>query len=119
MTKPSILLIEPGYIPDSLIERLATSTMPPLGILQVAAMLETARAEAVSATPDPGSTLPALRAQEAVVRDFANERLGRIVSARPAAPAVRDGLNAGRRAAADSDIGRVRLRGRAAIGAGS
>ena len=86
---------------------------------QVAAMLETARAEAVSATPDPGSILPALRAQEAVVRDFANERLGRIVSARPAAPAVRDGLNAGRRAAADSDVGRVRLRGRAAIGAGS
>jgi len=42
MTKPSILLIEPGYIPDSLIERLATSTMPPLGILQVAAMLEQA-----------------------------------------------------------------------------
>ena len=42
MSKPSILLIEPGYIPDSLIERLATSTMPPLGILQVAAMLEQA-----------------------------------------------------------------------------
>lgn len=40
MHKPDILLIEPGYIPDSLIERLATSTMPPLGILQVAAMLE-------------------------------------------------------------------------------
>jgi len=40
MSKPDILLIEPGYIPDSLIERLATSTMPPLGILQVAAMLE-------------------------------------------------------------------------------
>jgi anaerobic magnesium-protoporphyrin IX monomethyl ester cyclase len=42
MTKPSVLLIEPGYIPDSLIERLATSTMPPLGILQVAAVLEQA-----------------------------------------------------------------------------
>jgi anaerobic magnesium-protoporphyrin IX monomethyl ester cyclase len=36
----AVLLIEPGYIPDSLIERLATSTMPPLGVLQVAAMLE-------------------------------------------------------------------------------
>jgi len=40
MGKPDILLIEPGYIPDSLIERLATSTMPPLGILQIAAMFE-------------------------------------------------------------------------------
>ena len=36
MTKPDVLLIEPGYIPDSLIERIATSTMPPLGLLQVA-----------------------------------------------------------------------------------
>jgi radical SAM superfamily enzyme YgiQ (UPF0313 family) len=42
MGKPAVLLIEPGYIPDSLIERLATSTMPPLGLLQVAAMLERA-----------------------------------------------------------------------------
>ena len=42
MGKPDILMIEPGYIPDSLIERLATSTMPPLGILQVAAMFEQA-----------------------------------------------------------------------------
>ena len=40
MGLPDVLLIEPGYIPDSLIERLATSTMPPLGLLQVAAMLE-------------------------------------------------------------------------------
>jgi anaerobic magnesium-protoporphyrin IX monomethyl ester cyclase len=40
MGKPDILMIEPGYIPDSLIERLATSTMPPLGLLQVAAMFE-------------------------------------------------------------------------------
>ena len=40
VSKPDILLIEPGYIPDSLIERIATSTMPPLGLLQVAAMLE-------------------------------------------------------------------------------
>ena len=42
MSKPDILLIEPGYIPDSLVERIATSTMPPLGILQVAAMFEKA-----------------------------------------------------------------------------
>lgn len=42
MTAARILLVEPGYIPDSLIERLATSTMPPLGLLQVAAMLERA-----------------------------------------------------------------------------
>ena len=40
MGKPDVLMIEPGYIPDSLIERIATSTMPPLGILQVAAMFE-------------------------------------------------------------------------------
>ncbi len=40
VTKPDVLFIEPGYIPDSLIERIATSTMPPLGLLQVAAMLE-------------------------------------------------------------------------------
>ena len=86
---------------------------------EVAAMLQTARSEAIAATDDPASTVPALRAQDVVVREFAGERLGRIVTARPAAPAVRDGLRAGRQAAAESDVGRVRLRGRAAIGRGS
>ena len=86
---------------------------------EVAAMLQSARNEAIAATDDPASTLPALRAQDEVVREFAGERLGRIVTARPAAPAVRDGLRAGRQAAAESDVGRVRLRGRAAIGRGS
>jgi hypothetical protein len=86
---------------------------------EVAAMLQSARHEAIAATDDPASTLPALRAQDEVVREFAGERLGRIVTARPAAPAVRDGLQAGRRAAAESDVGRVRLRGRTAIGSGS
>lgn len=42
MGKPDILMVAPGYVPDSLIERLATSTMPPLGLLQVAAMFEAA-----------------------------------------------------------------------------
>ena len=86
---------------------------------QVASMLQSARDEAIAATDDPHSILPALRAQDAVVRDYAGQRLGRIVTARPAAPAVRDGLRAGRQAAAESDVGRVRLRGRAAIGTGS
>lgn len=86
---------------------------------QVASMLQSARDEAIAETDDPHSTLPALRAQDAVVRDYAGQRLGRIVTARPAAPAVRDGLRAGRQAAAESDVGRVRLRGRTAIGTGS
>ena len=82
---------------------------------EVAAMLTLAHEQALAEHPDPGSVLPALLAQAVRVRTFAGERLGRIVTARPAAPAVRDGVIAGRRAAADADIGRTRLRSVPAI----
>lgn len=82
---------------------------------EVAAMLALAREEAVAEHPDPGSVLPALLAEAERVRTFVGERLGRIVSARPVAPAVRDGVVAGRRAAAEADIGRARLRSVPAI----
>lgn len=82
---------------------------------EVATMLAEAQEEALAEHPDPGSVLPALLAQADRVRSHAGEQLGRIVAARPAAPAVRDGVLAGRRAAADADIGRTRLRAFPAI----
>lgn len=86
---------------------------------QVAEMMSEAHKAAVEAHPERGSVLPVLADREARVKEFASERLGRIVTARPAAPAVRDGVAAGRRAAADADIGRTRINGRRAIGKGS
>jgi hypothetical protein len=82
---------------------------------EVAVMLASAQEAAIAEHPDPGTVLPALLAQAERVRTFAGERLGRIVTARPVAPAVRDGFVAGRRAAADADIGRARLRSVPAI----
>ena len=86
---------------------------------EVAEMLQAAETDAVASHRDPESLVPMLLDREQRVREFAGQRLGRIVTARPAAPAVRDGVLAGRRAAADADIGRTRLPSRAAIGRGS
>ena len=86
---------------------------------EVAEMLRAAQTDAVATHEDPESLVPILLDREQRVREFAGQRLGRIVTARPAAPAVRDGVLAGRRAAADADLGRTRLPSRPAIGRGS
>ncbi len=86
---------------------------------QVAEMMSEAHKAAVEAHPEGESVLPVLADRDARVKEFASDRLGRIVTARPAAPAVRDGVAAGRRAAADADIGRTRINGRRAIAKGS
>lgn len=86
---------------------------------QVSEMMREAQEDAMASHPDPASIHPVLLDRKERVKDFAGQHLGRIVNARPAAPAVRDGVVAGRQAATDADIGRSRLPSRAAIGRGS
>ena len=64
------------------------------------------------------SVLPALRARDARVDEFATQRFGRIVSARPAKAPTMSGWQAGRDAASSADLGRPRVAGRRAIGPG-
>lgn len=85
---------------------------------QVSEMMREAYEDAIASHPDPASIHPVLLDRREKVKDFAGQQLGRIVTARPAAPAVRDGVIAGRQAATSADIGRSRLPSRRAIGRG-
>lgn len=77
-----------------------------------------AQADRARAHPS-GSALPALRARQRQVDEFARRRFGRVVSARRPKAAVATGWDAGRRAASVADIGRARLADtRRAIGSG-
>jgi hypothetical protein len=84
---------------------------------QIEEMLRRAHANAV-ADASSDDLLPALRARDAAVREFASHELGPIVTARRAAPVGADAVRSGRAAANDVDIGRSRLGGRRAIGSG-
>lgn len=84
---------------------------------QVGAMLARSQEQAERAASDGGrSTLPARQAREAGAEALLRERFGRIVSARPPAAAAATGYDAGRDAAARSDVGRQRVGTRPAIG---
>ena len=85
---------------------------------QVTEMMQAAHDDAVASHADPSSIHPVLVARHECVKEFAGERLGRIVTARAAAPAGIDGVIAGRRAASEADIGRPRFPTRAALEAG-
>jgi len=84
---------------------------------QIEEMLRRAHANAVAAASSD-DLVPALRARDAAVREFASHELGPIVTARRAAPVGADAVRSGRAAANDVDIGRSRLGGRRAIGSG-
>jgi hypothetical protein len=62
--------------------------------------------------------LPALRARAQRVDEFAAQRFGRIVTARPAKAPIATGWEAGRQAAVGADLGRPRVATRPAIGSG-
>jgi len=69
-----------------------------------------AAAEAAQHDVHPSSaTLPALRARERQVAEFARQRFGRTVTARAPAAAQAVGWDAGRAAAANADLGRQRV----------
>jgi Protein of unknown function (DUF2786) len=86
---------------------------------EVGRMLAATTAETVARVDPGGTTLPARRARAAESHEYSRRAFGRIVAARPAAPAQAAGWTAGRDAAATSDLGRDRVGGRAALGRGS
>ena len=65
------------------------------------------------------STVPALRARDRQVAEFARQRFGRVVAARRPAAAQATGWDAGRAAAAAADLGRKRVGGLRALGSGA
>jgi hypothetical protein len=64
------------------------------------------------------AALPALRARERRVDEFSRQRFGRVVAARRPKAATVTGWEAGRRAASRADLGRRRVGGMRALGAG-
>ncbi len=64
------------------------------------------------------SALPALRARERRVDEFSRQRFGRVVAARRPKAATVTGWEAGRLAASRADLGRRRVGGMRALGAG-
>lgn len=65
------------------------------------------------------NALPALRARERRVDEFARRRFGRVVAARRPKAATAQGFVAGRQAAARADLGRRRVTGLRALGRGA
>jgi hypothetical protein len=86
---------------------------------QVGKMLRSTQHEAVGVAHPSNSALPALRARERQVADFARSAFGRVVAARPASAATVAGWQAGETAAARADVGRRGVGALRAIGAGS
>ena len=88
---------------------------------QVGKMLTRTHEDAAAAqgTHSANAALPALRARERQVADYARTAFGRVVSARPASAATFTGWQAGQTAAARADVGRRGIGALRAIGAGS
>ena len=76
-------------------------------------------AAAAQGTHSANASLPALRARERQVADYARTAFGRVVSARPASAATVTGWQAGQTAAVRADVGRRGIGALRAIGAGS
>lgn len=88
---------------------------------EVRAMLgaSTEQAESRAAGSASASALPALRARERQVDEYAQQAFGRVVSARPVTAPTPTGYVAGRAAASRADVGRRMVPGRRAIGRGA
>jgi len=85
---------------------------------QIDTMLAVAARTARHEAHPSSAALPALRARERQVAEFARQRFGRVVAARRPKAAVATGWDAGRQAAAVADLGRKRVGGLRAIGSG-
>jgi hypothetical protein len=86
---------------------------------QVGTMLERTHEVAAQGAHSANAALPALRARERQVADYARTAFGRVVTARPASAATVTGWHAGKTAAARADVGRRGIGALRAIGAGS
>lgn len=86
---------------------------------EIRAMLDTSASDAQRHLHPSSSAVPALRARDRRVAEFARQRFGRVSAARRPKAATVVGFEAGRRAAARADLGRRRVGGRRAIGRGA
>lgn len=86
---------------------------------QVGRMLQRTHEAAAHGAHPARAMLPALRARERQVADYARTAFGRVVSARPASAATFTGWQAGQTAASRADVGRRVVGAVRAIGAGS
>lgn len=86
---------------------------------QVRRMLARSHRDAASSSHPSNAMVPALRARERQVDEFARREFGRVTAARRASPATVTGWNAGVAAAARADVGRRGVPGRRAIGPAS
>jgi hypothetical protein len=82
-------------------------------------MLQVSSDEARRHVHPSSATLPALRARDRRVDEYARQRFGRVVAARRPKPATVVGFEAGRQAASRADLGRKRVGGLRAIGRGA
>lgn len=86
---------------------------------RVSEMLHDAHSVAAAEQEDAQSLLPIMLEQRERVHRFAAEHLGPIRAAAAPAPVVANGASAGRQAASDVDLGRIRVASQYAIGQGS
>ena len=85
---------------------------------QIRQMLQKSADRAQRHIHPSSAALPALRARDRRVDEFSRQRFGRVVAARRPKAATVVGFEAGRRAASAADLGRRRVGGRRALGAG-
>jgi hypothetical protein len=86
---------------------------------QIHSMLDATAREATDRLHPSSAALPALRARERRVDEFARRQFGRVVSARRPKAATPQGFVAGREAASRADLGRPRVVGLRALGRGA
>ena len=86
---------------------------------QIRRMLDDTTRAARQQVHPSSAAVPALRARERRVDEFARQRFGRVVAARRPKAATVTGWEAGARAARQADIGRDRVAGVRAIGRGA
>jgi hypothetical protein len=86
---------------------------------QIHTMLDDTTREATDRLHPSSAALPALRARERRVDEFARRQFGRVVAARRPKAATPQGFVAGREAASRADLGRPRVVGLRALGRGA
>ena len=86
---------------------------------EIRQMLEQTTAEAARSVHPSSAAVPALRARERRVDEFARQQFGRVHAARRPKAATPSGWDAGARAARSADVGRSRFGALRAIGRGA
>ena len=86
---------------------------------QIDGMLSATAAQARSRAHPSRATLPALRARDRQVAEFARQQFGRVRAARAPRPAHASGFHAGQRAARRADLGKPRVSPLRGLGRGA